>query len=397
MCDADIDGDAVLNGVDNCKLIANPDQADEDEDGLGDACDENSALDSDEDGINDDLDNCPNDANADQADADNDGAGDVCDTNPNDSDDDGIEDDVDNCPLVDNGDQLDFDDDAVGDGCDADADGDSVDDAEDLFPLDARGGLDADNDGMADEWEALNGLDLSDANDAGSDADGDGLTALEEFTGNTDPNQSDLIAQTLSFESPKFLVIDQVAIINLIYAAADGQNTTGLSFRVHYDKAILNGLIGDYFSVFQEGGIRLGGEAFDDIEDLDNDPLTDTFEVFEWSHLSGAWPSTAGATATLLSGTITPDETVTSVRVGLSVISAAAGYALELDQLRLSVGRVSLDIDGNGKAEALTDGLLVIRYLFGFRGESLTASAVASDAQRRTPQEIEAFIRVLIP
>ena len=75
------------------------------------------------------------------------------------------------CPLVDNSDQLDFDDDGVGDGCDADADGDSVDDAEDLFPLDARGGLDADNDGMADEWEALNGLDSADAADADSDAD----------------------------------------------------------------------------------------------------------------------------------------------------------------------------------------------------------------------------------
>ncbi len=396
-CDADIDGDAVLNGDDNCKLIANADQADEDEDGLGDACDENSALDSDEDGINDDLDNCPNDANADQADADNDGVGDVCDTSPNDADDDGIDDEVDNCPLVDNSDQLDFDDDGVGDACDADADGDSVDDAEDLFPFDARGGLDTDNDGMADEWEALNGLDSADAADANSDADEDGLTALEEFEGDTDPNQSDLLAQSLTFEAPQFLVIDQAATIKLIYAAADEQDTTGLAFRVHYDKAILGDLISEYFTAFASGGVRLGGVAFDDIDDFDNDSLTDTYEVFEWSDLSGAWPNTADATVTLLSGTITPNETVTSVRVGLSAISAAAGYVLDLDQLSLSVGRVSLDIDGNGKAEALTDGLLVIRYLFGFRGESLTTGAVASDAQRRTPEDIEAFIRTLIP
>ena len=396
-CDADIDGDAVLNGDDNCKLIVNEDQADEDGDGLGDACDENSVLDSDEDGVNDDLDNCPNDANADQADADNDGVGDICDTSPNDSDDDGIDDDVDNCSLVDNSDQLDFDGDGVGDACDADADGDSIDDAEDLFLFDARGGLDTDNDGMADEWEALNGLDSADAADASSDADEDGLTALEEFEGDTDPNQSDLLAQSLTFEAPQFLVIDQAATIKLIYAAADEQDTTGLAFRVHYDKAILGDLIGEYFTVFEMGGVRLGGVAFDDIDDFDNDPLTDTYEVFEWSDLSGAWPNTENATATLLSGTITPNETVTSVRVGLSAISAAAGYVLDLDQLSLSVGRVSLDIDGDGKAEALTDGLLVIRYLFGFRGESLTAGAVASDAQRRTPEDIEAFISALIP
>jgi hypothetical protein len=48
-----------------------------------------------------------------------------------------------------------------------------------LFPFDARGGLDTANDGMADEWEALNGLDSADAADASSDADEDGLTALE--------------------------------------------------------------------------------------------------------------------------------------------------------------------------------------------------------------------------
>ena len=84
-----------------------------------------------------------------------------------------------------------------------------MDDAEDLFPFDARGGLDADNDGMADEWEALNGLDSADAADANSDADEDGLTALEEFEGDTDPNQSDLLAQSLTFEAPQFLVVDQ--------------------------------------------------------------------------------------------------------------------------------------------------------------------------------------------
>jgi hypothetical protein len=39
VCDPDIDGDLVLNGVDNCPFVLNPDQNDIDGDGVGDACD----------------------------------------------------------------------------------------------------------------------------------------------------------------------------------------------------------------------------------------------------------------------------------------------------------------------------------------------------------------------
>jgi hypothetical protein len=56
-----------------------------------------------------------------------------------------------------------------------------------------------------------------------------------------------------------------------------------------------------------------------------------------------------------------------------------------------------LDIDGNGVQDALTDGLLIVRYLFWFRGDTLIDSAVAPDTTRTTAEEIQAFITSFTP
>ena len=57
-----------------------------------------------------------------------------------------------------------------------------------------------------------------------------------------------------------------------------------------------------------------------------------------------------------------------------------------------SNGRCALDIDGNGTADATTDGVLLLRYLLGFRGTALVANAVGGSPQRGTPETIEPFI-----
>ena len=79
----DTDGDGFTDDEDNCPEVENPDQADCDEDGVGDACDlDLCGPDADSDGIIDSEDNCPENANPDQTDSDSDGAGDECDTMP---------------------------------------------------------------------------------------------------------------------------------------------------------------------------------------------------------------------------------------------------------------------------------------------------------------------------
>ncbi len=52
----------------------------------------------------------------------------------------------------------------------------------------------------------------------------------------------------------------------------------------------------------------------------------------------------------------------------------------------------SLDIDGNGAQDALTDGLLVIRALFGLTGTAVTNNAIGSNASRSTWTDIRAYL-----
>ena len=76
-----------------------------------------------------------------------------------DADADGVADYEDNCPVNANADQADLDGDDIGNVCDPDRDGD----------------------GIPNDIEALYGLDADDAADAAADADGDGLSNLDEY------------------------------------------------------------------------------------------------------------------------------------------------------------------------------------------------------------------------
>jgi hypothetical protein len=68
----------------------------------------------------------------------------------------------------------------------------------------------------------------------------------------------------------------------------------------------------------------------------------------------------------------------------------AAGYQLQADTLLVSQDSSSqwnLDIDGNGVVDALTDGIMAVRYMFyrtngSFADDALTNGAIALDATR---------------
>lgn len=55
-----------------------------------------------------------------------------------------------------------------------------------------------------------------------------------------------------------------------------------------------------------------------------------------------------------------------------------------------------LDVDKNGTPDAATDGLVILRYLFGFRGPTMTTDAVAThNCQQCQPDEIAAFLSLV--
>ena len=63
--------------------------------------------------------------------------------------------------------------------------------------------------------------------------------------------------------------------------------------------------------------------------------------------------------------------------------------------LYLDAIKAQLDVDGDGQTNAASDGVLLLRYLSGMRGNALTAGLTGLGP--RSVQQIEAAIAALMP
>ena len=119
---------------------------------------------------------------------------------------------------------------------------------------------------------------------------------------------------------------------------------------------------------------RSGCFSFDIDENKEAKALSDGLLVIR--HLFGFSGNSLTSGATTAEGARTSAEAISS-------------YLSDADS--------ELDIDGDGQSKALTDGLLLIRYLFGFSGDSLTAGAIGEGAERSAAGDIEKYISDRLP
>jgi len=60
-------------------------------------------------------------------------------------------------------------------------------------------------------------------------------------------------------------------------------------------------------------------------------------------------------------------------------------------------GIAMVDVDGDGEALPLSDGLLIMRYLFGFEGDALINRAVSETATRKSATDIKQYLDQMLP
>ena len=180
--------------------------------------------------------------------------------------------------------------------------------------------------------------------------------------------------------------------ITVDYASSTGSDVTGLGLNVHYDSSVLTpASVSDVLqtSIFiapEVANVSPGAA------NEDNNASTDMLMNMAWASCTGAnWPGNGSANLLTITFDVVDNDVLDSTVIGFSDSSTAAGYELSAPAVTVELGSGSWDFDGSGSADALTDGLLLLRYAFGLRGSMLTADAT-DPSSTLTDSEVQALI-----
>jgi hypothetical protein len=250
---------------------------------------------------------------------------------------------------------------------------------------------------------------------SGSPVDGDTLvfgwaSLFYQFPGANQVNLATVTFDIIGYEPPTQLeqiisvnntpmgVLGRTSVLEVAYDTTDNNNQlSGLGMRVHFDSSLLS--FKEVTDLIDQDIIVNGEGPFSDDVNYDNDPLTDQYMLFGWASLYNNWPNRELPTVLMniafdVSDTIDIDVTP-STNINFTDSSFTAGYEFSANSYVLEFQRATWDFDGDGNADALTDGLMMIRYLFGLRAELVTFSAM-SDNSTLSPEEVIAEIEAAL-
>ncbi|MFL2530341.1 MAG: leucine-rich repeat protein, partial [Porticoccaceae bacterium] len=190
--------------------------------------------------------------------------------------------------------------------------------------------------------------------------------------------------------SPKG-ILGKTAVLEVSYDTGDSNNQlTGIGMRVHFNSSLLG--FKEITNLIEQDIIVSGDGPHNDEDDFDNDPLTDQYISFGWASLFGNWPNVELPIVLMniafdVFDTIDTDA-IAETNINFSKTAFTVGYEFEAENYNLELKTASWDFDGNGHADALTDGLMMLRYCFGLRGDSVTTSAMAIDSPMNSEQVV---------
>jgi len=206
--------------------------------------------------------------------------------------------------------------------------------------------------------------------------------------------------QVISVNNTPKGVLGRTSVLEVAYDTSDNNNQlSGLGMRVHFDSSLLS--FKEITGLIEQDIIVDGQGPFSDDADSDNNPLTDQYMLFGWASLYNKWPNTE-LPAVLMNIAFDVSENIdtnviSSTNINFTDTSFTAGYEFSAESYQLDILRATWDFDGNGQADALTDGLMMLRYLFGLRDDLVTNGAMASNSPFDSQQvvaEIEAAMDI---
>ena len=219
-----------------------------------------------------------------------------------------------------------------------------------------------------------------------------GVCPNDEVSDTEAPEVEDTIDETVSVEDALSTdnALQQVSVngspigrlggsvdVSVIYNTSDNNpNLTGLGLKAHYDSSVLT---------FNEFGFLLGDSLFatveDDINDLDNDVSTDKYVTAGWVSLFSTFPGVLPQNLVILNFSVADETDLLTTSINFSSDNTSAGYTFSADNYVMDIISASWDIDGNGDADALTDGLTILKAAFGITGQDMIDGTLAPDSE----------------